>query len=324
MSATLSPETILREMSDLWVTLGKQGEAATGLGVLRACALTLVVVTEEADDTSALGETLAALMPEHPARSIVVRLRRNGGPELACRVFEQCWMPFGQRRQICCEQIEIAAAESSWDDVASVLAPIAAPDLPLLVWCRSGRATERPAFWQFAAAASKVVVNTGDWEDPKAALQRLAALAAGGVTLGDFSWTCLTRWREALSQVFENPQYAARLPEISRVRVRYDGAAMEVMARYMGAWLTDALANAGVRAELSLEPGAEAPSVELGGGAFRVELVRLGERLVTHVDALSRCTSLPRPTDYLLLREEMGIVRRDSVFERTLASAARQ
>ena len=35
------------------------------------------------------------------------------------------------------------------------------------------------------------------------------------------------------------------------------------------------------------------------------------------------CTNLPRPTDYLLMREELGIVRRDAVFERTLASAAR-
>ena len=33
--------------------------------------------------------------------------------------------------------------------------------------------------------------------------------------------------------------------------------------------------------------------------------------------------NLPRPTDYLLMREELGIVRRDAIFERTLARAAR-
>ena len=47
------------------------------------------------------------------------------------------------------------------------------------------------------------------------------------------------------------------------------------------------------------------------------------ERLVTVVNEQSNCTNLPRPTDYLLMREELGIVRRDPVFEGTLASAAR-
>jgi hypothetical protein len=37
---------------------------------------------------------------------------------------------------------------------------------------------------------------------------------------------------------------------------------------------------------------------------------------------LAHCTKLPQPSDYLLMREELGIVRKDPVFERTLASAA--
>ena len=322
MATTLAPGTLLREMADLWVTLGKQGQAESGMGVLRACTMTLVVVAEEEDDGSAIGETIAALMPEHPARTILVRLRRRGGRELTGRVFAQCWMPFGQRRQICCEQIEIMASDASLDDVASVVAPVAAPDLPLIVWCRSGRVAAQPEFWRFAATASKVVVDSGSWGDPKAALQRLAEVAARGFAIGDFSWTHLTRWREMVSQVFENGRNAARLPEISRVRVRYEEAGRAATGRYLGAWVVDALASAGVRVELLLEKG-DAPSVELGGGSFQVELARRGERLVTTVDGLSHCTGLPLPTDYLLLREELGILRRDAVLERVLALAAR-
>ena len=67
----------------------------------------------------------------------------------------------------------------------------------------------------------------------------------------------------------------------------------------------------------------ESLRLELSGGAFRVELSRQDERLVTVVNEQTNCTNLPRPTDYLLMREELGIVRRDSVFEGTLASAAR-
>jgi hypothetical protein len=39
-------------------------------------------------------------------------------------------------------------------------------------------------------------------------------------------------------------------------------------------------------------------------------------------DGGEQCTSLPAPNDYLLMREELGIVRRDAVFEKTVASAA--
>jgi hypothetical protein len=54
-----------------------------------------------------------------------------------------------------------------------------------------------------------------------------------------------------------------------------------------------------------------------------VELARQGELLVTTVDGLSQCNSLPVATDYALMREELGIVRHDEIFERALALAAR-
>src|SRR5262245_52187061 len=109
MPADLSPDKILRELSGLWVSLGKQGSEETGAGVLRACSMTLVVLADASEDAMDLGETVAALMPEHPARAIMVRLEGAGAPSLSARVYSQCWMPFQQRRQICCEQIEITA-----------------------------------------------------------------------------------------------------------------------------------------------------------------------------------------------------------------------
>lgn len=323
MGASLSPDALLRDVSNLWVTLGKQGAAETGMGVLRACTMTLVIVAEEEENPSALSETLAALMPEHPARSILVRLRQGSQTELAGRVFAQCWLPFGQRRQICCEQIEITASDASLGDVGSVVGPICAADLPVVVWGRSVRAVQSPEFWRFAASANKVVVDSGAWPDRGAAVRRLDALAARGVTFGDFSWTHLTRWRESLAQLFENAAYAACLRQVSRVRVQVDEAWMEAMARYLGAWVVGALESVGAQAQLSLEPGSSAASLELSGADIHLSLTRQGERLVTTIGKLSRCTHLPRPNDYLLLREELGIIGHDPVFERTLARAAR-
>ncbi|MGA2269971.1 MAG: glucose-6-phosphate dehydrogenase assembly protein OpcA [Bryobacteraceae bacterium] len=320
----IPPERVLRELADLWVALGKQGQDEGGAGVLRACTLTLVVLAEAGDDAMALGETIAALMPEHPARAIVVKLSGAGEHALTERVYAQCWMPFGQRRQICCEQIEITASDAALADLPSVVLPLAAPDLPVIVWLRSARLFEMPPFGEIARMAAKVVADSAGFADPKRTLRLLAETARGGVLLGDLAWTRLTRWREMLARLFENRDYLAKLARISSVQVAYDGE-FATTAWYMGAWIVDALEDAGVRAKVVVGAGrGPAPlSVELAGGGFRVVLERREDRLVITVDNTKNCTNLPQPGDYLLMREELGIVRRDAVFERTLASAAR-
>jgi Glucose-6-phosphate dehydrogenase subunit len=330
MSTSLAPDQILREVAQMWTSLGKQDSARHGdtaraeAGVLRACSLTLVVIAAPGEDPASLGETLAALMPRHPARAIVIHL---GGPKPpSVGVTAQCWMPFGQRRQICCEQIEITAAENALDDVASILGPIAAPDLPVILWCRGRAAIDAPAFHRLAALAARVIVDSAQWPDPQGAVRRLAELARH-LHLGDLSWTRLTRWREMLSQVFENPKYADHIPEIARIKVTYGGAAAPVEAYYMAAWLSSALKRAGAQAALALaaDPQAEAghiQAVELSDDGFTLNLSRLRGNLITSVDSVSRCINLPPPADHLLMNEELDIVRADPVFEAVLVAAA--
>jgi glucose-6-phosphate dehydrogenase assembly protein OpcA len=316
----VAPEHVLRELTDLWATVGTE----SGAGVLRACTMTLVVLTDASDDAAALGETMAALMPEHPARTIVVRLSGSGERALAERVYAQCWMPFGQRQQICCEQIEITASDAALADLPSVMLPLAEPDLPVIVWSRSARLFEMPPFGAMARMAAKVVVDSAAFADPKRALRLLAEMARSGVPLGDLAWTRLTRWREMLARLFENRNYLVKLARISIVQVVYNGE-FATSAWYMSAWIAEALRDAGVSAQVVVGAGSDpAPlRVELTGGGFHVALERQEDRLVITVDDARNCTNMPQPTDYLMMREELGIVRRDPVFERTLASAAR-
>lgn len=325
MGAVLAPDRILKELSDLWVSLAKPGDGETGAGVLRACSMTLVVLAEESDDASALGETLAALMPEHPARTMMVRLRGGGERVLADRVYAQCWMPFGQRRQICSEQVEITASDSALGDLPPVVLPLVVPDLPLIVWCRSHRMLAMPEFHGIAAMADKVVMDSAGMTDARTGLRALAAWADRSVLLGDLAWTRLTRWREMLSQVFENRAYLDQLPTVTDVRLSF-GADLETSAWYMAGWLVNALAQIGVHPRVAVEGTAGTPAplrVKLSGPSLGVEMMREANRLVVTVNGLSNCTSLSEPNDYLLMREELGIVRRDEVFEAALASAAR-
>jgi len=318
MSATVSPESILKELAALWTQEGKQGDA----GVLRACSMTLVAIAEADDDAAALGETIAALMPEHPARSILIRLLGDRERALSQRVYQQCWKPFGQRQQICCEQIEITASDAALADLPSVILPLAVPDLPVILWCQSARLVRRPEFGEIAGMATKVVIDSAAAGDSTDAIVCMADGVRSGGILADLAWTRLTRWRETLARVFENRDTLARLSEVDSVQVRF-GPGYETAAWYLAAWAANALASVGQVVTPVISRQDESLRLELSGGTFRVELSRQEDRLVTVVNEQSNCTNLPRPADYHLMREELGIVRRDAVFERTLASAAR-
>ena len=318
MSATVVPDSILKDLAALWTQEGKQGDA----GVLRACSMTLLVIAEAADDASALGETIAALMPEHPARTILIRLQGEGERALSRRVYQQCWKPFGQRQQICCEQIEITASDAALADLPSVILPLAVPDLPVILWCRSARLVRRPEFSDIAGMATKVVTDSAAAADSADAIVRMAETARSGGILADLAWTRLTRWRDTLSRVFENRDTLARLSEVNSVQVRF-GPSYQTAAWYLAAWAANALASVGQVVTPAISQQDESLRLELSGGTFRVELSRQDDRLVTVVNEQSNCTNLPRPTDYLLMREELGIVRRDMIFEESLASAAR-
>ena len=320
---TVAPDKILKQLADLWVSTARQGDGDGGEGVLRACAMTLVVLTEESEDVSTLGETLAALMPEHPARAIVIRLRGAGERDLAERVYAQCWKPFGQRRQICCEQVEIIASDAALADVPSVVLPLAVADLPVVFWCRSPRVVQVPEFRELTALATRIIVDSGAFPDPVAALQWLdEAVKRPRPLMADLAWTRLTRWRETLSQVFENRQNLARLAGTVQVLIG-DTGAVATRALYFGAWVKDGLESLGAMVPTIRIVRSPMPFIELATDGFKVRLEREDERLITTIDSVAHCTSLPLPTDYLLLREELGIMRRDPVFEKTLSSATR-
>ncbi len=285
---TVSPEQVLKELSALWVSLGKQ--EAEGSAVLRACAMTLVVAADEAEDAQSIWETLAALMPEHPSRAILLRVSPRPERGMAARVFAQCWMPFGRRRQICCEQIEVAVSAAGLPHLPPVLLPLAAPDLPLVFWCRA------PALLapELGAMASKTVVDSARGFD----LETLREWSRAGRVVADLEWTRLTGWRELIARVFENADSLARPPSLAEVRVTFEGAQPRPAARYMGAWLLACARAAGAQPRLVFEPGP----------VLRAELRGPGLAIAAE--------SLPAPPEHLLLAEELAIPR--PVFEQLL------
>ena len=107
------------------------------------------------------------------SRAIVVRVTPSREWALDGRVFAQCWKPFGERRHICAEEIEITSAETALADVPSVVLPLPVADLPVVLWCRDLRLMDVPGFAGIASLANRIVFDGAGFDRIQAIHKRL-------------------------------------------------------------------------------------------------------------------------------------------------------
>jgi glucose-6-phosphate dehydrogenase assembly protein OpcA len=332
MPATIKPDKILKELANLWIeTAAPAGGESSG--VLRACSMTMIVIADESEDTQGIAETLAQLMKEHPSRAIVIRLRDCTEPCLESRVFAQCWKPFGSRQHICCEQIEIIASDSSLQDVPAVVLPLVVADLPVILWCRSGRVTELPGFRELELLAQKVIFDSASFPNHDQALTKLLTASLPDTRVADLAWGRLTRSRELIAQAVNSEDLLESLRHVDLVRIRARGPKPDVPARYFAAWLSNRLALAGAFPELEWDYTPMDVPTSLRGvsitGPDGFSLSAEVKRSVTNgvvvdliVNGRLNCAVLMRPSEYQLLLQELSIPGRDLIYEAALRRAA--
>jgi glucose-6-phosphate dehydrogenase assembly protein OpcA len=322
VNAMVSAEKLLSELAGKWADLGKESVEQSQSGVLRACAMNLLVCVEGSED---LSEILAEVVHEDPSRLIVVRALPDGdapSAELSGRVLTQCWMPFGRRQQICCEQIEITASKGQLGDVASIARGLWEADLPIVIWFRNDGLLLEPGLQPLIAMAHKVIVDTRSAAEPRAALRKLRALAAEGKWTGDLAWTRLTRWRSAIAQVFENPGCRKAAASLHTAKITHNRSRAPMSARYLAAWIRQSLPDQMVDVTFAsggADHGWELHQVELLGEAVQVAVTRKDQHVVEVAwNGFQAAHVFPVQSDSVLLREELRILGRDPLFEAAL------
>jgi len=317
VSQPIKPDKILKDLGELWTSMAKpEGEAEAQPaesssdshdgGVLRACAMTLISFVDDEEDSMALGNTLAGLMKEHPSRAVVVRLK-EGEDFLEARVLAQCWMPFGHRRQICCEQVEITASMDRLADVAAIVDPLAVPDLPRLIILRSARIVRAGSLRKILSLGDKIVVDSSRAGAP--GFGELGGLLDAGHITGDLAWTRITEIRSLLAQLLEGKKPKS-------VVVEYAGKEAGPEARYLEAWLSSGLPDARVGLKGSGGAGDGKPTVVRVDSNLKIQLGQGGAEI--DIDNLHHRASMSPGTDEELLNTELSIVIHDLVFERAL------
>lgn len=332
MSSTVifpaQPEQILKGLSKLWTSLGQEEKQQGKPTVLRACAMTLIIATDEADGGFAASQTITDLMHEHPGRGIVITVSDKAEHEIEARVTAQCWKPFGKAQQICCEYIEITTRPDSWPKVGPTLVGLTAADLPVVLWCRhraalSPLATRRQVAGLEAVMnlSTKVIIDTRG-EDLETSFDLLADWRAEGRLVADLEWTRLTPWRQPLAQLFDNSARANGLSKFHSVEISHFGEKPTSGVYYIGAWL-----SAPNRVKVFITKG--------GGDGTGIKCITLHsdsetirfERTSEECCTLSSTSGAQRKYSFTdgplerLMNEELSVTGSDPVFDATFPRA---
>jgi glucose-6-phosphate dehydrogenase assembly protein OpcA len=314
-ATTIQPERILKDLQQLWAQMAV--DQADAGGVLRACAMTLVVAAENAEDAGRVRQTVGVLMHSHPSRAVI--LHPNGsGAELDARIFAECWKPFGKTQQICSEGIEITAGRSGFAEVAKFLVPLRVPDLPVVLWCRGAAALDPGPLDPLFSLADKIIFDSSEVADADSALQFLRRLRGRGTRVADLHWTRLSGWREILAHLFDDR--ALQPGEVKGAQVTFGGSSVTTCARYFAAWIRTALPAARVTIEAGEGPRG-LHSVKLFTAADSLTLT-LGSDNCIEVSGSGRHyrSMLPSSSEEALMQEELGILGPDPVYEKALSA----
>jgi len=313
MPAAVQPEKVLKDLRDLWAQLGHKQEASGG--VLRACAMTLVVVVENQTEAEQVRQILGVLMHAHPSRAIV--LQASEGGTLEARVFAECWMPFGRNQQICSEGIEMSADAANLGEVAQLLIPLIVPDLPVVLWCRGGRFFSSRYFDPLFNLSHKIIVDSHFAANAKGAIGVLKEFRSRGCRVSDLAWTRLTGWREALANMCEDSSVIA-----DAARIEYAGP-LTTSVLYFRSWVEHATPSTRVSLELTAgDPGIRRVtlSVKNASGDNLEMTAQLADATSLEVRSCGRVSRsvLPSTLEEALMGEELRILGADPIFESLL------
>jgi glucose-6-phosphate dehydrogenase assembly protein OpcA len=243
-------EKIEADLAALWTETGTIPGTDEPSSVTRACTQNLLVYTTNNQNSSTLDDILDEVTGQHPGRTLIlVADRESQGATLEAYVSTRCRLLDATTRQICGEQVTIDAGGSAVNTVASAIAPLLVPDVPVFLWWNDAPRYEDGLFGQLVSMSDRVVIDSASFERPYHDLLGLAQLIRGQACqarISDLNWGRLTSWRALMASFWDIPDYRPHLDKIDRVDVEYaqppaNATEIAPKALLVGAWFASRL-----------------------------------------------------------------------------------
>lgn len=210
------PDTNVSAISKALVSVREEG-GAVALGRV----LTLIIVSHRGVDEEAI-EAANDASREHPMR-VIVLIEKS--PDAAPRLDAQIRVGGDAGAS---EVVVLHAYGAAGSNSESLVTGLLLPDAPVVAWW-PGDTPPVPSRTAIGRIAQRRITDAATQPDPHGWVDGLGALYAPGDT--DLAWTRLTRWREQLAAVLDQPPYEA----VTSAEVR--GGADSPSTPLLAAWL---------------------------------------------------------------------------------------
>lgn len=296
------PDTTVSKITRALVSVREEG-GAVALGRV----LTLVILTRQ----RAMEEVIEAANDasrEHPMRVIVLMIGDEQDSESRLDAQIRVGGDAGASEVITLH----LHGEVGDSNLESLVTGLLLPDAPVVVWWPN-RTPKVPSQTSIGKIAQRRITDAATKSDPSAWVAGLGASYAPGDT--DLAWTRLTRWREQLAAILDQPPYEA----VTSVRVR--GASDSPSTALLAAWLRLAL---DVPVDWSYLDAEEWPhgikSVTLVRASGEIELERpdSGVAVLTQPGQPVHDLAFPRRTLRECLAEELRRLDPDVLYGRVI------
>lgn len=217
--------TLEDELSDLWRAAAEDPE--TEHPVMRASVLTLLAFVRSEEEGRATFNLISHVIAQNPCRAILMVAEPKEQPEgLSAWISAQCHLPPSGARQVCCEQVYVRARGDAVKGLDNVVIPLIIPELPVYLWWRSGRFDPPECLDEVLRTTSRVLVDSGRFEEPELDLATLARQVdrfrdLDSMTFSDLNWARLTPCRELIAQSFDSTEASSYLRDISEVSLEW-------------------------------------------------------------------------------------------------------
>lgn len=296
------PSTSTSQVAKKLVALRTSG-GALALGRV----LTLVVVTDDGDDTETSIEAANSASRQHPCRVIVLV---RGSKKAAARLDAQIRVggDAGASEVIVLRGYgPLTAAEAG----AGMAIPMLLPDAPVVAWW-PGAAPAVVADDPIGRLAARRITDAAADKHPLRALEQRAAGYRPGDT--DLAWTRLTLWRALLAAALDQPPYE----DITSAVV--DGDADSPSTDLLAGWLASRLSAPVKRTKVGA-PGGGAHLVRLERPSGPIVLVRPDAKIgsLAQPGQPDRRVVLARRAVADCLSEELRRLDADDLYQESLA-----
>ncbi|MEO5953502.1 MAG: glucose-6-phosphate dehydrogenase assembly protein OpcA, partial [Chloroflexia bacterium] len=219
-------EYVDSQLNELWRDVAEAAQSKGGSqAVTTAQVLNLIVRATSYKAANSYVEAIERITGRHPCRVLVATTDPDEtSMPVQAWVSIHCQLPPTGGRQVCCEQVTIAAGGESTRQLPAAIIPLLLPALPVFLWWPEGDPFDEYIFRNLADSISRMIIDTSTFENPEGALAKLASQGRSQwpkIAVSDLNWGRLTAWREMVASFFDAPAMRPYLDRIARVKIEY-------------------------------------------------------------------------------------------------------